>query len=165
MGNLELIVEKHTERIHRGLEVLPTLKHGLPEGLGNKRWTDYLILASYEQALTGDIPQNGLEYKTGNSGGGFDVLGWKTHGGVAKVDQDQIDLSIPLNKRGEGDKIEIPVPIYGGGMSFGSISLNFMLPRVRFPSRPVHFTTCTASSTTRRISSGSRPFVPAPSSR
>ncbi len=127
MGNLELIVEKHTERIHRGLEVLPTLKHGLPEGLGNKRWTGDLILATYEQALTGDIPQNGLEYKTGNSGGGFDVLGWKTHDGVAKVDQDQIDLSIPLNKRGEGEKIEIPVPIYGGGMSFGSISLNFMI--------------------------------------
>ncbi len=131
MGNLELIVEKHTERIHRGLEVLPTLKHGLPEGLGNKRWTGDLILATYEQALTGDIPQNGLEYKTGNSGGGFDVLGWKTHDGVAKVDQDQIDLSIPLNKRGEGEKIEIPVPIYGGGMSFGSISLNFMIARAR----------------------------------
>src|SRR5213596_1876793 len=131
MGNLELIVEKHTERIHRGLEVLPTLKHGLPEGLGNKRWTGDLILATYEQALTGDIPQNDLEYKTGKSGGGFDVLGWKTHDGVAKVDEDQIDLSIPLNKRGEGEKIEIPVPIYGGGMSFGSISLNFMIARAR----------------------------------
>ena len=131
MGNLELLVEKHTERIHRGLEVLPTLKHGVPEGLGNKRWTGALILATYEQALTGDIPQNGLEYKTGNSGGGFDVLGWKSHGGVAKVDQDQVDLSIPLNKRGEGEKVEIPVPIYGGGMSFGSISLNFMIARAR----------------------------------
>ena len=131
MGNLELIVEKHTERIHRGLEVLPTLKHGLPEGLGNKRWTGDLILATYEQALTGDIPQNDLEYKTGNSGGGFDVLGWKSHDRVAKVDQDQVDLSIPLNKRGDGEKIEIPVPIYGGGMSFGSISLNFMIARAR----------------------------------
>ena len=131
MGNLELIVEKHTERIHRGLEVLPTLRHGVPDGLGNKRWTGDLILATYEQALTGDIPQNDLEYKTGNSGGGFDVLGWKSHDRVAKVDQDQVDLSIPLNKRGDGEKIEIPVPIYGGGMSFGSISLNFMLARAR----------------------------------
>ena len=131
MGNLELIVEKHTERIHRGLEVLPTLKHGVPDGLGNKRWTGDLILATYEQALTGDIPQNDLEYKTGNSGGGFDVLGWKSHDRVAKVDQDQVDLSIPLNKRGDGEKIEIPVPIYGGGMSFGSISLNFMIARAR----------------------------------
>ncbi len=131
MGNLELILEKHTERIHRGLEVLPTLRHGVPEGLGNKRWTGELILATYEQALTGEIPENGLEYKTGDSGGGFDVLGWKNHEGVAKVDEDSADLSISLNKRHEGRKIEIPLPIYGGGMSFGSISLNFMIARAR----------------------------------
>ena len=131
MGNLELILEKHTERIHHGLEVLPTLRYGVPEGLGNKRWTGELILATYEQALTGEIPENGLEYKTGNSGGGFDVLGWKRHEGVAKVDEDSVDLSISLNKRHEGRKIEIPLPIYGGGMSFGSISLNFMIARAR----------------------------------
>jgi glutamate synthase domain-containing protein 2 len=131
MGNIELIVEKHTERIHRGLELLPTLKHGVPEGLGNKRWTGELILATYEQALTGDLPHNDLEYKTGNSGGGFDILGWKNHDGVAKIDQDRVDLSITLNKRGEGKKIEIPLPIYGGGMSFGSISLSFMIARAR----------------------------------
>ena len=131
MGNLELILEKHTERIHHGLEVLPTLRHGVPEGLGNQRWTGELILATYEQALTGEIPENGLEYKTGNSGGGFDVLGWKRHEGVAKVDEDSVDLSISLNKRYEGRKIEIPIPIYGGGMSFGSISLNFMIARAR----------------------------------
>ena len=131
MGNLELILEKHTERIHHGLEVLPTLRYGVPEGLGNKRWTGELILATYEQALTGEIPENGLEYKTGNSGGGFDVLGWKSHEGVAKVDEDSVDLSVSLNKRPEGRKIEIPIPIYGGGMSFGSISLNFMIARAR----------------------------------
>jgi glutamate synthase domain-containing protein 2 len=130
MGSLELIVEKHTERIHHGLEVLPTLKHGLPPGLGNKRWTADLILATYEQALTGEIPEDGLEYRTGNSGGGFDVLGWKNpdHEGL---DENNIDLSIPLNKRKDGAKIEIPIPIYGGGMSFGSISLNFMIARAR----------------------------------
>jgi len=131
MGNLELILEKHTERIHHGLEVLPTLRYGVPEGLGNKRWTGELILATYEQALTGEIPENGLEYKTGDSGGGFDVLGWKNHEGVAKVDEDTVDLSVSLNKRHEGRKIEIPLPIYGGGMSFGSISLNFMIARAR----------------------------------
>src|SRR2546421_2015104 len=131
MGNLELILEKHTERIHHGLEVLPTLRYGVPEGLGNKRWTGELILATYEQALTGEIPENGLEFKTGNSGGGFDVLGWKRHEGVAKVDEDNVDLSVSLNKRQEGRKIEIPLPIYGGGMSFGSISLNFMIARAR----------------------------------
>src|SRR2546427_12985479 len=131
MGNLELILEKHTERIHRGLEVLPTLRHGVPEGLGNKRWTGELILATYEQALTGEIPENGLEYKTGNSGGGFDVLGWKSHEGVAKVDEDSVDLSVSLNKRHEGRKIEIPIPIYGGGESFRARRLHLQSARPR----------------------------------
>ena len=48
MGNLELIVEKHSERIHHGLEVLPTLRHGLPAGLGNKRWTAELREQSFK---------------------------------------------------------------------------------------------------------------------
>ena len=130
MGSLELIVEKHSERIHHGLEVLPTLKHGLPAGMGNKRWTKELILATYEQALTGDLPQNGLEYKIGDSGGGFDVLGWKNNGHET-IDDRKIDLSIPLSRRPDGAKIEIPIPIYGGGMSFGSISLNFMIARAK----------------------------------
>src|SRR3989442_1421645 len=130
MGNLELIVEKHSERIHHGLEVLPSLRHGLPAGLGNKRWTAELILSTYEMALTGDLPKNDLEYKIGDSGGGFDVLGWKNNG-HAKIDEDDVDLSIALNKRSEGARIKIPLPIYGGGMSFGSISLNFMLERAR----------------------------------
>ena len=125
MGNLELIVEKHSERIHHGLEVLSSLRHGLPAGLGNKRWTAELILATYEMALTGELPKNGLEYKIGDSGGGFDVLRWKNNG-FAKVESEKIDLSISLNKRDEGRKIEIPLPIYGGGMSFGSISLGFI---------------------------------------
>src|SRR5207249_6117386 len=125
MGNLELILEKHTERIHRGLEVLPTLRHGVPEGLGNKRWTGELILATYEQALTGEIPEHGLAYKTGNSGGGFDVLGWKCPEGVANVDEDRVDLSASLNKRHEGSTIEISRPIYSVGMSGGSISPYF----------------------------------------
>jgi len=85
-------------------------------------------------ALTGDLPKNGLEYRTGNSGGGFDVLGWKNNG-FARIDQESVDLSIPLNKREDGKKITIPLPIYGGGMSFGSISLNFMLARARAAKR------------------------------
>src|SRR2546430_9575801 len=131
MGNLEVIREKHSGRIRRGLEVLRTLRHGVPEGLGNQRWTGELILATYEQALTGEIPENGLEYKTGNSGGGFDVLGWRSHEGVAKVDEDSVDLSVSLNKRHEGRKIEIPLPIYGGGMSFGAARLKFLIALAR----------------------------------
>ena len=139
MGNLELIVEKHSERIHRGLATLPTLRFGMPAGLGNRRWTPDLILATYEMALTGEPPKNGLEYKIGNSGGGFDVLGWKKNGS-SKIDEDSVDLSIPLNRRPQGSKIGIPLPIYGGGMSFGSISLNFMLARARAAKRMETFT-------------------------
>ncbi len=135
MGSIDLIVEKHSERIHHGLEVLPTLKYGVPPALGNKRWTGELILATYEQALTGELPKNDLEYRTGNSGGGFDVLGWKKTERAAKIDQDSVDLSIPLNRREEGEKLRIPLPIYGGGMSFGSISLNFMIARARAAKR------------------------------
>ena len=135
MGSRDLIVEKHTERIHHGLEVLPTLKYGIPPALGNKRWTGELILATYEQALTGELPKNDLEYRTGDSAGGFDVLGWKKTERAAKIDQDSVDLSIPLNRREEGAQLKIPLPIYGGGMSFGSISLNFMIARARAAKR------------------------------
>ena len=131
MGITELVVEKHSERIHRGLEVLPTLRYGIPPALGNKRWTGELILATYEQALTGEPPRNGLEYRTGNSGGGFDILGWQKPESSRKIDEEEVDLSLPLNQRDEGARLTIPLPIYGGGMSFGSISLNFMLARAR----------------------------------
>ncbi|HEY5620747.1 MAG TPA: FMN-binding glutamate synthase family protein [Candidatus Bathyarchaeia archaeon] len=142
MGSLELIVEKHSERLHHGLEVLPTLRYGIPAALGNKRWTGELILATYEQSLTGETPKNGLEYRVGDSGGGFDVLGWREADGSPKIDEDSVDLSIPLNKRPKGAKIRVPIPIYGGGMSFGSISLNFMIARAKAAKRLGTFT-CT----------------------
>ncbi len=140
MGNLELIVEKHSERIHNGLKILPSLRYGIPSALGNKRWTPELILATYEQALTGEPPKNNLEYRVGDSGGGFDVLGWRDPNGAQKIDEDRVDMSIPLNKRPDGVRLQIPIPIYGGGMSFGSISLNFMIARARAARRLSTFT-------------------------
>jgi glutamate synthase domain-containing protein 2 len=137
----ELIIDKHSERIHHGLELLPTRKFGLPSGLGNKRWTSELIFATYEQASTGRPPAE-LEYKTGKSGGGFDRLDFRRTGnGPANVDG-YFDLSIPLNRRSSGPKIEIPIPVYGAGMSFGSVSLNFMLARAIAAKRLNTFT-CT----------------------
>ncbi len=128
---MNAIVEKHAERIHHGLDVLPTLRYGVPAGLGNKRWTGELLLATYLEASTGDLPANGLEYQTGNSGGGFDILRWQTPENTEKIGTDKVDISIPLNRRKDGAKLKIPIPIYGGGMSFGSISLNFMVARAR----------------------------------
>jgi len=117
---------KHSGLIHRGLETLPTLKYGIAEAFGNKRWTPELIFATYEQATTGKPPIS-LQYKVGNSGGGFDRLRFKDldAGGAAG----EFDLSIDLNRRVSRPKISIPIPVYGAGMSFGSISLNFMLAR------------------------------------
>jgi len=119
---------KHSELIHRGLQVLPTLRYGISGGFGNKRWTPELIFATYEQATTGKPPKS-LEYKVGNSGGGFDRLDFKTSQDVAPTEDQEVDLSIDLNRRAHGSRISIPIPIYGAGMSFGSISLNFMLAR------------------------------------
>jgi glutamate synthase domain-containing protein 2 len=119
---------KHSGRIRNGLQVLPTLKYDISGGFGNKRWTPELIFATYEQATTGKPPES-LEYKVGNSGGGFDRLDFKASLAEAATEDDELDLSIDLNRRDRGPKISIPIPVYGAGMSFGSISLNFMLAR------------------------------------
>jgi glutamate synthase domain-containing protein 2 len=124
----ELIVRKHSELIRNGLRVLPTLKYGIPGGLGNKRWTSELILATYAQASTGKPPER-LEYKVGKSGGGFDRLNFNNEPADSPVNEEDYDLSIELNHRRDGPRITIPIPTYGAGMSFGSISLNFMLGR------------------------------------
>jgi len=127
-GEPDTIIEKHVGKIREGLELLPTLKFGIPGALGNKRWTSELIFATYSQAATGNPPQ-GLEYKIGASGGGFDLLDFKNTQLPAKIEDNDFDLSIELNRRSKGSRIKIPIPIYGAGMSFGSISLNFMLAR------------------------------------
>jgi glutamate synthase domain-containing protein 2 len=98
--------------------------------MGDARWPAELILATWHQASTGRPPENGLEYRTGNSGGGFDLLDFKFLSDEAWTPEEvSINLSIPLNRRGFGKEIEISVPWYGGGMSFGSVSEQVMLAR------------------------------------
>jgi glutamate synthase domain-containing protein 2 len=138
----ELIAKKHGDLVHRGIEILPTLQFGISGALGNKRWTAELILATYEQATSGSPPAN-LEYKIGKSGGGFDRLDFvRREESQDPSSQDDLDLSIPLNRRSFGPRITIPIPIYGAGMSFGSVSLNFMLARAIAAKRMDTFT-CT----------------------
>lgn len=96
--------------------------------MGNNRWTPELIFATYEQASTGRWPDR-LEYKIGKSGGGFDRLNFNNEPTDSTLNDEDYDLSIELNHRRSGPKITIPIPTYGAGMSFGSISLNFMLAR------------------------------------
>jgi glutamate synthase domain-containing protein 2 len=128
--NEQLIVEKHTKNIRTGLHYWPALGPESMPALGDARWTPDLILSTWVMAETGRPPENGLEYRTGNSDGGFDRLDFKflpeTRWTAANA---QIDLSIPLNRRASGAKITIPIPVYGGGMSYGSISEQVMLSR------------------------------------
>lgn len=128
----QLITEKHTKLLHRGLHLWPELKLGRPPALGDYRWTADLILSTWFQAETGRPPVNGLEYRLGNSGGGFDVLDFKYLSRDRWLpDGAAPSLSIPLNRRPYDGRIEIPVPFYGGGMSYGSISEQVMLSRAR----------------------------------
>jgi glutamate synthase domain-containing protein 2 len=124
------IVAKHKTAIHRGFAVLPTLQLGLPPAMGDPRWTSDLILATWHQAATGRPPDNGLEYRVGRSGGGFDRLEFAFRPREQWVSAEQaIDTSIALNRRPCDARVSIPVPWYGGGMSFGSVSEQIMLAR------------------------------------
>ncbi len=134
-------VEKHLEALHQGREAWIGGDYGLPPALGDYRWPAELILATWQQALTGRPPEDGLEYRVGRSGGGFDCLEFKFLPPDEWLPEDaDIDLSIPLNRRGDGPEITIPVPWYGGGMSFGSISEQVMLSRARAAQRWGTFT-------------------------
>ena len=105
--------------------------------LGDFRWTSDMISSIWKQAETGAIPPE-YEYRIGRSEGGFDKLRFdfeladeKQPDTIFPTEQ-AIDTSLVLNKSDDGrPKITIPIPVYGGDMSFGSISLNVMLARAR----------------------------------
>ncbi|MEK7449782.1 MAG: glutamate synthase-related protein [Planctomycetota bacterium] len=104
------------------------------ETLGDARWPADLLKATWLQAETGEPTSSGLayNYQTGQSGGGFDRLQFKnTDSSPVKINDNQVDTSLQLNKRPFGPKITIPIPVYGGGMSFGSIGLATMLARAK----------------------------------
>lgn len=99
--------------------------------LGDPRWTSEMILATWAMAQSGrplplDHPGN-----VGASGGGFDRLSFKLPEVSQRPDPDEICTAIDLNRRGSGSKIRIPIPIYGGGMSFGSVSVFTMVARAK----------------------------------
>jgi len=97
--------------------------------LGDRRWTADLLRLIWKQAETGRPLQLGESEQTGDSGGGFDRLRFNFKTDKPESKAEGIDLSIPLNKRPYGPRLDIPLPIYGGGMSYGSISLQVMLGR------------------------------------
>jgi glutamate synthase domain-containing protein 2/ferredoxin len=101
------------------------------KSLGDFRWTPDLIMANWKQAETGELPEDDYEYRIGGSGGGFDVFDFIIkHNDVPSPEALRyINTSIELNKRAEGMRIMLPIPWYGGGMSYGSIGLSTMLSR------------------------------------
>ncbi|MDY6892997.1 MAG: glutamate synthase-related protein [Chloroflexota bacterium] len=105
------------------------------ETFGDPRWTPDLIVSTWLQAETGRPPDNGLEYRVGASGGGFDRIDFAFPGTLPNPDikPRDIDLSIPLNRRTDDNRppVEIGFPVYGGGMSFGAISLATIVSRAK----------------------------------
>ena len=113
--------------------------------IGDYRWTRDLIIGTWKQAETG-MPLKGRRYEIGNSGGGFDRIFFNfpeeeenrdwgpgnrdLNSNLKPHTSEDISTAIDLNKR-EGKRISIAVPFYGGGMSFGSISLSVMLARAK----------------------------------
>jgi glutamate synthase domain-containing protein 2/NAD-dependent dihydropyrimidine dehydrogenase PreA subunit len=103
------------------------------EALGDRRWTADLLASTWYMAETGEAPFQGLNYKTGDSGGGFDKLRFlfpREKGG--DFSEEAVSLALDLNRTGdERPPIRLPVPFYLGGMSFGSVSIHAMVSRVR----------------------------------
>jgi len=101
--------------------------------LGDHRWTADMITGTWIMAETGYAPQRtDLEYNTGSSGGGFDKLRFRFPVGPPHVDRSEISTAIPLNRRNDGRaNVVISTPVYGGGMSFGSVSLPTMISKAR----------------------------------
>jgi glutamate synthase domain-containing protein 2 len=102
--------------------------------LGDFRWTPDLLASSWYMAENGRVPPAGLEYRIGGSGGGFDrlrILLPPQKEGSAPED-DEVDVGVELNRRTDhAHKIKTGVPFYGGGMSYGSVSITTMLSRIK----------------------------------
>ena len=101
--------------------------------IGDFRWTPDLLASTWTMAETGSVPKIGLEYRIGKSEGGFDKLRLVLPSGARESQmEDEIDTGVELNRRNDhAHKIKIKVPFYGGGMSYGSVSITTMLSRIK----------------------------------
>jgi ferredoxin len=110
------------------LSVNPTF-----ETLGDCRWTAELITATWQMAETGHAPAPYLQCEIGGSGGGFDRMRIQyPTAPPAGLRREDISTELLLNRRGDSRPLrKIDVPWYGGGMSFGSTSINAILSRAR----------------------------------
>ena len=126
------LLHKTTGLLQNGMNARAFGEYPSPEALGDARWTDELILSTWYMAETGKVPSD-MNYKTGSSDGGFDRLGFQFLSEEEWLEHsEQIDTTIPLNRRADGkNEIGIDIPWYGGGMSYGSVSINVMMARAK----------------------------------
>ncbi|MBU2547676.1 MAG: alpha-hydroxy-acid oxidizing protein, partial [Proteobacteria bacterium] len=102
------------------------------EVLGDRRWTPDLLVSTWHMAETGELPTVDLEYKIGDSGGGFDRIEIVFPDPAPDgIDPAEVSMAVRLNRRRDGrPECEMPLPVYGGGMSYGSVSVATMLSRM-----------------------------------
>lgn len=124
------VTDKHTQALRSGFDQWVNSINP-PPALGDQRWTADLILSNWEQAATGQPGTYDREHQHGASGGGFDALTFKfLPEGDWTPSGEEIDISLTLNRRPDDPRIRVPIPWYGAGMSFGSVSEQVMLARV-----------------------------------
>ncbi len=101
--------------------------------MGDPRWTADLIASTWYEAATGQVPPAGMEYRVGESGGGFDRMDFEFPAAPpVRVAAEDVDTGLDLNRRGDGrPQVHIDIPVYGGGMSFGSVSIHTILAKAR----------------------------------
>ena len=136
--SLARTTEKHTEWLRRGFAHWAR-SDAHPPALGDRRWTAELILSTWLQAE--GLSSDGQEHGRGRSGGGFDRLSFAFLPSSQWLSTSTpIDTSLDLNRRPYDPRIRIPVPWYGAGMSYGSVSEQVMLARAMAAERWDTFT-------------------------
>jgi glutamate synthase domain-containing protein 2/ferredoxin len=123
-------------------DALEIVEDPAESALGDPRWTPSLLRDTYQMARSGAPTQLTPEEQTGDSGGGFDKLLLARSLPQVKPSAGPIDLTIPLNRRETGPKVRLALPVYGGGMSYGSISLEVMRGRA-MAAKEIGTFTCT----------------------
>ena len=97
--------------------------------MGDPRWTPDMIIATWRQAETG-LPLPLDHYaQHANSGGGFDRISIMLPEMKGNFHPEEISTAIELNHRKYGPRVKINIPVYGGGMSFGSVSKRTMMAK------------------------------------
>ena len=114
-------------------QALSMARNPTVDGMGDPRWPSDMILSTWHMAETGHAPKAGLEHRVGESGGGFDRIHFDFPVAPPRqVDPAKVDTGLDLNRRGDGrPQLHIDLPVYGGGMSFGSVSIHTILGKAR----------------------------------